>query len=405
MNPPDRNPARARPRARRGLPILAAGAAVALLAACGGSGDGSDGTGAAAEPVPHGYVEGAEEAGEAQWRLVLAEAGGGRVRALDPATEKVTEIGTVDGLTGIATDGRFAYLATAGGVRIADTGVWTVDHGDHVHYYRARAGVVGDLAGAGADTVAGDAARTALAAPGGVRVLDREALGKGEIRQAASITGRTALPYGERLLVPSGDGGRVAVHDRSGRRVSELPEPCPEPRGQAVTRRGAVLGCADGALLVTGDGGRFAAEKIAYPGTVPAGERAGRFHHRPGAAVLAAAAGDDGAWVLDLAAKEWHRVGSGPAAAVNAVGEDAPVLVLGEDGTLSSYDAETGKRLTSRRLLKDTRNAVIQVDTARAYVNDPAGRAVHEIDYADDLREARTFDLGFAPAHMVETGW
>jgi hypothetical protein len=44
------------------------------------------------------------------------------------------------------------------------------------------------------------------------------------------------------------------------------------------------------------------------------------------------------------------------------------------------------------------------VDTVRAYVNDPAGKAVHEIDYNDDLRLARSFKLPFAPAHMVETG-
>ncbi len=48
--------------------------------------------------------------------------------------------------------------------------------------------------------------------------------------------------------------------------------------------------------------------------------------------------------------------------------------------------------------------AVIEVDTSRAYVNDPVARKVYEIDYNDDLRLARTFALDFAPSLMVETG-
>ncbi|MFI0355982.1 hypothetical protein [Actinomadura sp. 9N407] len=387
------------------LPWLAAGALATLLAGCGSGGPKDEAT----EQVPHGHVEGAEETAETQWRLVLAEAGGGKAHALDPATEKVVQIGEAGGIRGVSTDGRFAYLATAGGVRVIDTGVWTVPHGDHVHYYRARTRVVGDLAAGTVSGVSGDLARTVLVTDGGIRVLDRKALDAGRIQQTASVEGQAAVPYGEHILVASGTDGRVTVYDRSGRRVSQIEEPCPGPRGQAVTRRGAVLGCSDGALLVTGENGRFAAEKIAYPGRVPAGERAVRFEHRPGTAVLAAKAGDKGAWILGLAAGEWTRVGDEPVAAVNTAGEDSPVLVLGQDGTLRSYDPETGERRASRKLLKETGGdrpaPVIQVDTTRAYVSDPAGRAVHEIDYEDGLRLARTFDLPFSPGHMVETGW
>ncbi|MFD2400153.1 hypothetical protein ACFSVJ_29850 [Prauserella oleivorans] len=47
---------------------------------------------------------------------------------------------------------------------------------------------------------------------------------------------------------------------------------------------------------------------------------------------------------------------------------------------------------------------VILVDTSRAYVNDPGGRRVYEVDYNDRLRIARTFDLDVTPSHVVETG-
>jgi hypothetical protein len=46
----------------------------------------------------------------------------------------------------------------------------------------------------------------------------------------------------------------------------------------------------------------------------------------------------------------------------------------------------------------------LQVDTSRAYVNDVHAGRVHEIDYNDDLRLARTFETEVAPHHMVETG-
>ncbi len=36
---------------------------------------------------------------------------------------------------------------------------------------------------------------------------------------------------------------------------------------------------------------------------------------------------------------------------------------------------------------------MIEVDRSRAYLNDPEGSRVHEIDYNDGLRVARTFGL------------
>ncbi|MEV5829549.1 hypothetical protein AB0L25_28695 [Spirillospora sp. NPDC052242] len=396
-----------RARWRAPVTVLAAGV---LLAACGGSGGEQESAGA--EPTPHGYVEGAEETAEAQWRLVLTEAGGGRIHTLDPATGETAPAGEAAGVTAARTDGRFAYLSTPNGLRVFDGGTWTVDHGDHVHYYRADARTVGDADVPETSGVSGDLAVTALAGGGEVRVLDRKALDSGKLAELARVPGRAAVAHAEHLVVASA-AGEVTVHRRDGRRVSRLPEACPEPAGQATTRRGAVLGCADGALLVTGEDGTFQAAKIAYPGTVPRDERAADFRHRPGSDVLAARAGDEGAWVLDVRARAWHRVGDGPAVAVNAVGEDSPVLLLGEDGALRSYDPATGEELARTDLLDDMGGAdgadgaapVIEVDTARAYVNDPAAKTVHEIDYNDELRVARTFDLPFSPAHMVETGW
>ena len=393
---------------RRTLPALACAAGALALSGCGAEGGAAGGAPAESPAQPHGYVEGAEETAEPQWRLVLADTEDGAVHLLDPASEEVSPLGTVPGAEAAATDGRHAYIAADGSVTVVDSGAWTVDHGDHVHYYRAEPGTVGEADAGGALSVTGDAAVSVLSTGDGASVLDRESLDGGEVEQVARPDGAVVVPYAGRLLAAGDD---VRVLDRGGDTEDTLDETCPDPAGQAVTRRGAVLGCSDGALVVTeddGDEGALAVETAPYPD----GEDAPpveSFHHRPGAPVLAGLAADgDGAWALDAGAAEWTRIDSGPAVAVSAAGEGLPVLVLGEDGTLRAYDPDSGERTAERELMDpiegDGPPPSVWIDTARAYVNDPAADAVHEIDYNDDLRVARTFDLEFTPDLMVETG-
>lgn len=380
---------------RGGVAVLAL--TVVVLAACGGPA-----VPEAAE-APHGYVEGAEETAGPQSRLVLADAGTGSVHVLDLITGRSAGVGVVEGLRGIDGDGRFAFLYTGTATHVVDSGAWTVDHGDHVHHYRARPRMVGAVAGDRPLAARSDVAVTAVShADGTARLLDRARLEQGVIAETGKAALGAALPYQGHLLVAS--GGAVDVRGRGGEQVARLAEPCPRARGQAVTRRGAVLGCADGALLVTRDGAAFRGEKIGYPGTA---EPATEFGHRPGSATLAARAGAKGSWLLDVQRRKWTLLDTGPAVAVTSAGAGAPVLALTADGVLHAFDPGTGERLARTRLLAGPvpgGTPAIQVDAARAYVNDPAAGAVHEIDYRDGLRRARTFELGFAPTHMVETG-
>ncbi|MEU6942500.1 hypothetical protein ABZ943_38560, partial [Streptomyces rubiginosohelvolus] len=122
--------------------------------------------------------------------------------------------------------------------------------------------------------------------------------------------------------------------------------------------------------------------------------------------------GDDAVWVLDVTGREWKRVDTGPVVAANTAGEGSPLLVLETDGSLHGYDIETGKRTARTEPLltapgqdqPDGSAPVIEVDRSRAYVNDPEGRKVFEIDYNDGLRIARSFDLDVEPVLMAETG-
>ncbi|WP_329060838.1 hypothetical protein [Streptomyces sp. NBC_01429] len=390
----------------------------ALLTGCqrgdgGGSGDRPDPKARSSDaPVPHGYVEGAEETSEQQSRLVLADAGTGAVGVLDLIGGEVTPLKRAEGVQGLRADGRFAYLTAAGATRVLDSGAWTVDHGDHVHYYRTGIRDVGAIEATAPAHVHGDPALTALSSGTGTALLlDREKLESGSAGRGRALAGAgrgAVVPYREHLLVASAGAERATVRilSRDGTDVATLGEPCAAAGGAAVTRRGVVFGCSDGALLVTEEKGAFSAEKISYGTRVSASERAVDLRHRAGSTTLVATSGDDAVWILDVTDRTWTRVETGPVVAVNTAGEGAPLLALGEDGALSAYDTGTGERTARVPLLsaKGAASAVIEVDTSRAYVNDAAARKVYEIDYNDRLRLARTFPLGFAPTYMVETG-
>lgn len=385
--------------------VAAVGLCALLLAGCAGEAP-QDET-PETEETPHGYVEGAEEAAEPQSRLVLADADSGEVRLVDLITEETTELGTVPGADGIAGDGRFAYLHSSddGTTEVFDSGVWTVDHGDHNHYYRAGTGPVGALDGVTPAMVVTDTALTSVIDDEGTSlVLEREGLEDGTVSTVDPIPEETtlALPFAGGLVAVD-DGGAVRSLDRDGESVQTLDETCADPRGAAVTRRGLVVGCAEGALHLSEEDDALEASVLPYPGS----GRVDSFHHRPGSAALAALSTDGDPWVLDLAAAEWSALDLDDTVAVTAVGEGMPVLALTDDGSLHSFDPQDGEE-TADAALVETIDAehppTLQADTSRAYVNDAEAGLVHEIDYNDDLRTARTFEVDIAPHLMVQTG-
>ncbi|MYS73853.1 hypothetical protein GTY88_26070, partial [Streptomyces sp. SID5926] len=156
----------------RRLPTALVLSAALLATGCSEqSDDGREPAATESSATPHGYVEGAHEAAEEQSRLILGDPRTGASRVLDLVTGKVHESAPVTGADGLSTDGRFGFFHTDHGTHVVDGGAWTVDHGDHVHYYRAAIRDVGDLPGGRGAEIRSDAAVTAATDPDGRTTL------------------------------------------------------------------------------------------------------------------------------------------------------------------------------------------------------------------------------------------
>ncbi|MGY1814559.1 hypothetical protein [Blastococcus sp. SYSU D00820] len=398
----------------RRWPVRRAAGALAgslLLTACAASDAGADP--AATTTEAHGYVAGAAELGEPQLQLAYLD-DGGAVHTLDLLTGEPAALGSVGGVAAVATDGRFLFAASepAGELTVVDTGTWTVDHGDHVHYYRAPARVVGALDWSGEVRAASSETVTTLFSPatGTGVVLDRAALGQGRVEELARVTGEphdgALVPLGNRLVATT--AASVVALDADGEPLAGAEVPCADPRGGHPTRVGVVVSCADGAVLATGDDDGIGFERIPYPEPVAAEDRATVLANRPGRPAVAAPAGQRGVWVLDSRARTWQLVPTGTPWVHAVAADDDEDRVVGVDaaGRVVVLTPGDGATVATEPLLPVDRleEVDLQVDADRAYVNDPAGNRLLEIDYADGARVARTFLTEVAPAHLAETG-
>lgn len=359
-----------------------------VLTACGG---GPDGTGAAGDRsttearatgpgtgarsgndtgAGHGAVEGAQEMAEPQSHLVSIDAEGavGMTNLLDGTR---SEPGRISPPTSVTSDGRYLFATTDAGVEIVDSGVWTWDHADHFHYYRSSPRLLGVVRGDGEAVVStsGNATTgsTGVLFPDSGRavLLSNAALSRGEIDEVFRIQVEphdgVVVPFGDGALItaPAGPDGaaQVRFHNAAGAVVDGVTAPCPEARGAITTRIGAVIGCADGAVLATGDDGDGAdndnngadnddgeprLERIPYPDGVQA-PAATEFRNRKGRPTVAATAGDAGFWLLDTRAREWRFVPTEqPLLQVSAVGDEGQhVVALDRSGRMHVYRGDS----------------------------------------------------------------
>ncbi|PPG85454.1 ABC transporter [Rathayibacter sp. AY1H2] len=393
------------------------GALALGLAACStdASAPAADDTGSG-----HGAVANAAELAEPRLGLTSIDPSGA-VSHLDLLDETVTGLGTIGAPSAMTTDGRYLFAQTDAGVEIVDSGVWTWDHVDHFHYYRADPRLIGTVEGSGTAVVA----TTNLSTTGGTGLffpdsgeavlLDTEALSKGAIverfRKDVEPGPGMVVPVGSSALVTegSGSGAAVAGYDSDGEPTG-LREACPDPAGTITTRVGAVIGCSDGALLASIEDEELIVQRIPYPAGTTA-PPAASFDNREGRPTVAGLAGDACIWLLDTRERSWSLLPSpAPLAQVTAVDDaDETVLALAADGRVLVLDGSDGAVLAETAPLvadmtADGSRPVLIADQQRAYLSAPAERKLHEIDYADGARLARTFETATEPAFTAETG-
>ncbi|MDM8083333.1 zinc metallochaperone AztD [Cellulomonas cellasea] len=243
---------------RRRLAAVGLVPTLMLAAGCATGPGGADG------PTASPTAAAPQEATGATPRLVLAYDGG--VQVLDAATLDVVADLPLDGFNRLnpAGDGRHVLITTAGGFQVLDAGTWADQHGDHSHYFVADPQLTDVVLPAEKPGhVVAHSGRTALFddGTGEVVVFDAADVAKPH-RTARTVT--TAAPHhGVAVELPDGalvvsEGTAdartgIQVLDGEGTEVAASAA-CPGVHGEAVAADGAVvIGCEDGALVVTGD--------------------------------------------------------------------------------------------------------------------------------------------------------
>lgn len=333
-------------------------------------------------------------------RLILVERQTGAGAVLEVADSVETGLGQLGPVDAVSGDGRYAYLHDDAGVTILDGGAWTFDHGDHSHFYDAPPTVVGRIVGRFAAVRANGGLTVARRADGVTAVLDRDALAHGEVTPSTGAreheNASAALPLGNDLLTVNEQGLVRQVVEGAA-----VLGHCPEVTDAVALRRAVVFGCRDGALKISRRSGVLVAESIPF-GPVRPREPLGPFGYRRQGNSLAAVAGDE-VWMLD--GRRWASMRLPGVVAVNTAG-GATVLAVTEGGVLHALDVAAGVHTGRLELLTaPVGTPVIEVGAGRAYVNDATARAVHEIDYSNGLRVARTHRTNVVPSFLVAAGW
>ena len=390
------------------------------LAACG-SGDedarqdaGQD----AAEATPHGYVEGAEEATEPQLRLAVSDADAGTLTLVDLLTGDTVQ--TEDAAELHGSDNRYLFTTGEDVTTVTDSGVWTVDHGDHFHYYRSEPGTVGEVPAGKPGHVMSADTRVAFFddASGDVKVYLRADMDDDVPEPVTEFSvgahHGVAVPFADRVvstLAPAAEDAELpdtlAVIDEAGEKSDLAGDAtCTDIHGAATVRDAALFACADGVLTVTQEDASDTLTGTLIPYPEDAGGRA--WSLAAGRDLVGVPFEDGGLGLLDPESGTWAVVPTdAPVTSATVSPDDGSVLALDEDGTGYAVDPETGDILADSALVDSADSAdsaSVVLGTERGYVSDPASGTVTELDVADGLRETREFDLGGAPGALAVTG-
>lgn len=309
---------------------------------------------------------------------------------------------------------------TAGLAHVIDAGSWALGHGDHGHYYIDPPRLLGtlDLDAPSRSMHGPDRIAVSSTADGTSVVIDElRSLQGGELRSseltvgvAGHAAGAVPLPRGF-VVAPwpaNGDGtaaDEVALLD-GGTPVST--HDCPALSALAPVPDGAVVACADRLLVGLLDEDDWQVSEIDLPGEMgDVAEIAGDVHQP-----FVAASDGRHLLLVDAGTAELVALVPLPADAASAphIDDDGWLLVVTADGVVHQFDPATGQAIASSQATvsldageASPRPAVVG-GRDRAYVSSPGDGTILEFATNDDLRLARTFDVGGAPSGLAYFG-
>lgn len=361
-------------------------------------------TPAATAPAPSASASDAHDVGAdaaaevASPALALAVADErGRLTLLDLDTEERRVIAESDSIpSDITGDGRLVYVVreseSTTQVEVIDTGRWTVPHGDHTHSFLSEPQRIAAIEGTGTPSITPGEQRATVHFSGtaDLMTLVHEDLAEG-IPSAQQVTADgPVIAFAGHLIAEN--AGALDIAD--GATVASIP--CASAIDVDMTRVGAVVTCLEGAVLFTREvGGAVVAESIPFP----PGTAVTTLDGRPDRPDLAGATAQ-GALLLDVRARTWTALPTDtPLVRAVAIGDDdsrtialdaaGAVRVLAPDGTVLARTQPLVADALADPALADRVQLI--VDAQHAYLTDPAGGEIHEIDHRDDARLTRTF--------------
>jgi DNA-binding beta-propeller fold protein YncE len=403
----------------------------------GDDADDHDGTDGDDDGHDGGGEPGATEVDEPAQRLLVADADSGSVLVLDLVTGDEIASLELGGPASLYTEphGRYVIAAQRDDDRIdwIDSGVWTVDHGGHGHYWAADPAVTdwGSEAAQPTHVVFHDDLLAVFNdGDGSYLVIDTHHLGDDDALVTIGETGEAhhgvavAIEELGTILVtafdPDGAGDStlpdtvVVVDLETGTEVERFDGECPGLHGEYSTGDVVAFGCTDGVLLLEWHGDHWASHKVAPPAETPDDARAGTLRGGHDLDYLIGNLGRDALVRIDLDSRSATVIELPTTAAAWSLDSATDlILVLDADGSLHTIDARTGAVVDSIELTDSIDlpsghggppRPSITVGEDRAYLAHPADELVIEIAFDGELREARRFEVGVAASSLAVAG-
>ena len=403
---------------------IALAASAAVLSGCGGSSSGDD----------HDHTE-IDTAG----RLALYDNTGSQLKVMDLDDASILQQFALDGEAPRlyrSPDARFGIVVQRGDdlVSFIDSGLYTEDHGDHMHDYAETPSMLSltlndhrpthySLGEEHGVVFFDGSAGTASAK---VTIFSDHSL---ETNSEVASLGRdnnmhgVAKMVGDLLFVTYRDPSitdttlpeeieRYQLSNGSFVHEARYTEQCPRLHGAAANKHALAFGCSDGVLVIDLEDHSFPAAKLDNPASLADGSRIGTLLAHPKVDAMVGIAGNQ-LFVIDPEAAEPYQelpLTEGVTRLAQGFdGHGESFYVFGDDGKLRMFDpANNWALIDTLELMEPLAEGTSVVFTEsvsedRLFVLTPDGQAIIEID-THDREIVRTIALDFTATALVWLG-